>query len=251
MHTCPPPSEVHVGFGAPIKTAPTTNPFCLATELSESSETSATFAVWLNPVFVVYLRCPNQHVRTADRRPYSMARSRKLGPSLRYRQREKSGWALLAIDDGVPRFVGGGTAPIVSDQNVISVPMQILHEVGVPLSVVGVELIRGKAHAEGNFKKAAAKSKHLAHASRISGACEMAAHSLGWPVESFPATEWRKALIGNPFASDKTIGAVLRLRVRGIPRSNCHVRDAIGVALYAYLRMRLLLRPCPQASVLG
>jgi hypothetical protein len=61
------------------------------------------------------------------------------------------------------------------------------------------------------------------------------------------AATWRKRVVGRPNASDAQVKAALERAVRAkqlaeLPRTNCHVRDAIGVALWAADMRRRLCR---------
>ena len=54
------------------------------------------------------------------------------------------------------------------------------------------------------------------------------------------AVQWRRALTGRGNANDASIKRVVCASVRGMPaRTNCHVRDALGLAVVAAWNTRL------------
>lgn len=71
-------------------------------------------------------------------------------------------------------------------------------------------------------------------------AVALAASSARWcAFRHCEAAAWRKRVAGKPNASDTEVKAALLRLVRvgqlaELPRTNCHVRDAIGVALWAW-----------------
>ena len=83
---------------------------------------------------------------------------------------------------------------------------------------------------------------NLYNAGWLGGDLHRVALDRGIPVDTFPAEEWRKAMVGNAQADNATIERALRLRLTGFPaprKSNNHERDAMGIAAYACLRSRL------------
>lgn len=78
----------------------------------------------------------------------------------------------------------------------------------------------------------------LLFAKGIAVALASAAAPLGVSFACCDAATWRKRVVGRPNASDAQVKAALERAVRAkrlaeLPRTNCHVRDAIGVALWA------------------
>lgn len=86
----------------------------------------------------------------------------------------------------------------------------------------------------------------LGEASYLAGMIRGIMRGRGIPSAPCSAAEWRKALVGKARASDAEIKATLMPRIAAAPaRTNAHVRDAIGVALYGGLR---LLRQSTEAA---
>lgn len=148
------------------------------------------------------------------------------------------GWALLEYGPrGVAEFLEGGVLRVEATSRLICEPRDLIARLGLgPGSIGGVESVIGKAHAEGDLKKAAAKSRNLIHASRVSEACAQSCAHAGMAVESFPAVESRLSVVGSSYPSDAEIRYVAKLRIQKIPAGSAHVVDAAIAALYAGLR---------------
>jgi Holliday junction resolvasome RuvABC endonuclease subunit len=98
------------------------------------------------------------------------------------------------------------------------------------VDLLAVEMPEGYAYAK-------VREQDLIATAAQAGAFVGAAEALGHPVTTCSAAEWRRAIVGNPSATDRQIEAVLRLRIHGLPvRCSVHVRDAAGAALYCALR---------------
>lgn len=78
----------------------------------------------------------------------------------------------------------------------------------------------------------------LINAARIGGEIAGFARGLGLRVVEASALEWRRAIVGKRNASDAEIKTALS-RLVDLPRTNAHVRDSIGLALYAYRKILL------------
>ncbi len=87
----------------------------------------------------------------------------------------------------------------------------------------------------------------LLFAKGIAVALAAAAGSQGHGLALCDASMWRKRIVGRPNASDAQVKAALEFAVKAkrladLPRTNCHVRDAIGVALWAAADWERVLR---------
>jgi hypothetical protein len=155
-------------------------------------------------------------------------------------------WAVVSDRTG---FVSGGEleAPVVNGTLYRRVAEIILADGAITL--IAVEFAKGKAHGEDDPKKAAAKSSCLIHANDVAGFVTGIAHaSFSWPsspmatVCRYTAPEWRKGIVGKMYPSDAEIARAVRTRVKRIPRCSEHVRDAVGVAVYALAERQLIVR---------
>lgn len=125
--------------------------------------------------------------------------------------------------------------------------MRVVRDTIARADLVGIEVAASKVHGSAwgrvrtdkDAAAAAAKSKHLLFAEHLAGLAHGIALERGVRVELATAAEWRKALIGDAYASDSTIRRVLSMRVRGLTGANEHEHDATGVALYVAERARL------------
>lgn len=99
------------------------------------------------------------------------------------------------------------------------------------LDLVAIESVRS-VYPRARF--AAHMATCIARASRVAGEIAGAARAHGIEVVDVTAEEWRKALCSSRQATDAMVSTVIRSRVSDWPtRSNAHVRDAAGVALFA------------------
>lgn len=83
-------------------------------------------------------------------------------------------------------------------------------------------------------------AKHLVETARVAGTFEeVFREELGRPAISLRALDWKRIIGLKPNANDAEVKAALPRLVSGIPKTNCHVRDAIGVAVAAAKLMGL------------
>ena len=77
------------------------------------------------------------------------------------------------------------------------------------------------------------RSSALIQTSFVAGVIDGTLSTIGHRVVRLSARQWRKVICNDPAASDKIIKRILQARIPTLPRTNAHVRDAIGVALAA------------------
>lgn len=135
------------------------------------------------------------------------------------------GFAVLNCDRFEATFVAKGTFP----SNVDGVADAI--ERHGPVLLVALEQPAGYAYS-------IERSKDLIETARVGGLINGIATLRGIEVKAFPATEWRRSVVGKGNASNKLISLVVPRQIKGWPkRSNNHERDAAGVALYVGRRL--------------
>lgn len=137
----------------------------------------------------------------------------------------KSGWAELDVADAfgpiVLRYVAAGEVPSTRD----AVRDLIVNS---EAEIVAVEKLAGIAYQT----KGAGIVSALIASSNVAGMIAALAYAEGRQVVEMPAVEWRRMVCGKPNASDKIIKDVIPRLVRMWPRrSNCHERDAAGLAI--------------------
>lgn len=79
----------------------------------------------------------------------------------------------------------------------------------------------------------------LIDAAFVGGTIKGLAMGHGLTVVEASAHQWRQAIVGKRTANDAEVKAALLRIMPGLPRCNAHVRDAIGLALYAGKRRQM------------
>ena len=144
-------------------------------------------------------------------------------------------WALLRIGDWQHReLVRFG---IAADDNeiarVILAAVFTAREAQAPLTI-GVEIPSG-LHTR-DIKAARARAVALMATTRVAGYVVGAAQGMGLSVTEVKPEVWRRAIVNKAQASDAQVKLAIQTFVRRWPaRSNNHVRDAAGVALFVAL----------------
>jgi len=136
----------------------------------------------------------------------------------------KTGWASVDVR-------GGGRLPITTTYlGGDHVPSRhgdirgLLHVA----DVVAVEKLEGIAFPT----KGGGVVASLIASSNVAGGIAWSAATLGIRVVEMSAREWRRLVCRNPSASDAQVKEAVERLVHGLPkRTNCHVRDAVGLAL--------------------
>lgn len=96
---------------------------------------------------------------------------------------------------------------------------------------------RERVHAIKGKPVSTTQATQLKTADWLGGEIASAARGMGYGVHLIPPEEWRKALTGNIHASNAEISEAVSLSIDGWPkRSNPHMRDAAGMALYCARR---------------
>ena len=147
-----------------------------------------------------------------------------------------TGWVLLCSDGSRVFYRDGGTVHGGWDAVHALLQTQLRDiQFAVPgaRAALAVETVVGSAWA-----RPGAKSAALIAASELAGRILGVGRERGMSVVEASAREWRRAIVGKANASDVLIKAVVHKRVRGVPRTNEHVRDAIGMGLYAAMKSR-------------
>ncbi len=135
-----------------------------------------------------------------------------------------TGWAKVDVRGARPRpitltFLGGGHAE--SSSPAIG---PLMHDA----DIVAVEKIEGIAYAA----KGGGIVGALVASSSIAGGIAWLARERGHRVVEMTARAWRGLVLGRPQASDQQIKAAIPGLIHGMPKtSNCHVRDALGLAV--------------------
>lgn len=106
-----------------------------------------------------------------------------------------------------------------------------------PIDLVVVESVK-QVYPRARFSSKMATALLLAE--RQVGEIVATARNAGLDVLEVSAAQWRSAIVGNKAATDAAIKAVVSKRVKDFPkRSNAHVRDAMGCALFGARWARL------------
>jgi len=130
------------------------------------------------------------------------------------------GWALLRMAGARPRYLRGGhDALSVVLAQVVALPAG---------SRVAVETPEGYVWHK-------ARGKALLSTATAAGYFAGRARAQGLALVTPSAQVWRRAVCGKGTVGDADVALVVKRLVDGIPRTNAHVRDAIGVALLAAL----------------
>lgn len=154
-------------------------------------------------------------------------------------------WATVDVSCGAGQYIESGTIDL--DATSLFDVMKLVRAKGLDAGLVAVELSDnekahyGNAYADANKAMAAvsAKSKTLMRTQRYGGRIEGACEVLGYPWRSFEPQRVRLGLFGQVSPDDSTIARLLRLRVANIPKVDAHQMDAIAVALFGGLSIRL------------
>lgn len=149
---------------------------------------------------------------------------------------KRTGWGLVAEGR---RVVGFGALRAGEEEAHLLelLRSELPHVVAVEM-VARVHPVRRKGISGISTDQAMALIRGARVGERLLGA----ARREGRAVIEVSAETWRGALASDAQADDATIERALRLRLAGFPaprKSNDHMRDGIGVALFGALRSRL------------
>lgn len=130
------------------------------------------------------------------------------------------GYAVLSWDGRVAKWIDGGKV--------------LPHERNWPQPISQVDVVAIEWPSVGPRQASKPVMATMATAARIAGIAE----ALGKSVQRIPPAEWRKNVLGRTRRTEtETIDAicnrVVTRLVIGIPSTNGHARDAVGVALMA------------------
>lgn len=91
----------------------------------------------------------------------------------------------------------------------------------------------------------ASRATHLVACAALGGRLYGFCKGLSVPVTQYSAFEWRKAIVGRSRASDALIKTWWEGSIENRPaQSNAHMRDATGLAVYAWQRAKLRSLQC-------
>jgi len=149
-----------------------------------------------------------------------------------------TGWAM--VEDGA-RLLAFGVLATGDEEAHLA---ELIKRPAIPPSLVVVEMageihpVRRKGFAGISTDQATA----LLRAGEIGAGLLCEAKHCGVERERVTSEEWRRAICEDAQADNATIETALRLRLARMPpprKSNNHERDAMGVALFGFLRWNL------------
>lgn len=139
----------------------------------------------------------------------------------------KIGWAHLTIvNDRLRQFRSGG---VFEDIEQCFVKIALAKEYAHLIAVEMISADSGWVHARGGA---------LAECNAIGGKLLGYARGLNMKTLELTAFEWREQLIGKRNATDAMVKQMTHALIKGMPKTNAHVRDATACGLAAALRMR-------------
>ena len=140
--------------------------------------------------------------------------------------------AVALVLGGARAKTGWATSGRWTSAEVVGHVLRLALEQETALGVVCVERVAGAAYGGREDGSRHAMTAHLVGAAERAGYVVGAARQAGLVVTMATALEWRRAVTGHASATSARIAVQLGFHVQLPPRSNEHVRDAIGVGLY-------------------